>query len=35
MKMVSTVDACEAAARDVARLLGRHAQAVAVTDTAP
>lgn len=35
MKMVSTVDACEAAARDVARLLGRDAQAVAVTDTAP
>jgi hypothetical protein len=35
MKMVATVDACEAAARNVARLLGRRAEAVALSDTAP
>ncbi len=35
MKMLATVDACEAAARDVARLLGPRTQAIALTDTAP
>jgi len=34
MKMLSTVDACEAAARDVARLLEQHHPAIAVTDSA-
>ncbi len=33
MKMLSTVDACEAAARDVARLLEQRHPAIAVTDT--
>jgi len=35
MRMLSTVDACEAAAGDVARLLAQDPQAIAVTDTSP
>lgn len=33
LKMMSTVDACEAAAREVASLLGQYPEGIAVTDT--